>query len=323
MLAAERGAARNTIEAYRRDLDDFAAYARARHGEPEDADAGMVRGYITKQADLGMSPRTGARRLSALRQFFRFLLLEGIRTDDPSTTIDRPRQGRSLPKYLSEPEVARLLDAARRRSGPDGARLNALMELLYATGLRVSELVQLPLSALSRDDGMLIVRGKGDKERMVPLTEPAIDALETYAQVRDDFLPPKVRDRRESASPWLFPSRSTAGHLTRARFAQVLKELAVEAEIEPRTSVATCAPPFFRKSFARSWRRPSQPSTNARPCRHRNNTDLHSRSGQSFESACCPSPPSSKGQSSGSVTAVTTLRTCSGWSEGRMIVYKV
>ncbi len=246
MLAAERGAARNTLESYRRDLLDFAAHVRARGREPEDADADMVRGYLKTLVGLGLSPRTSARRLSALRQFFRFLFLEGARADDPCTAIDPPRQGRSLPKYLGEDEVERLLDAARRQSGPEGLRMNALMEVLYATGIRVSELVSLPVSALSRDDGMLIVRGKGDKERMVPLTEPALEALAAYAPVREVFLPSRRAMGTGAVSPWLFPSRSAEGHLTRTRFAQKLKELAVEAGLEPRR----VSPHVLRHSFA-------------------------------------------------------------------------
>lgn len=246
MLAAERGVARNTLESYRRDLVDFAAYVRARGEQPESAGSDMLRGYLKALVDQGMSPRTSARRLSALRQFFRFLFLEGTRADDPSTAIDRPRQGRSLPKYLGEEEVVRLLDAAKRQSGPEGLRMNALMEVLYASGLRVSELVQLPVSALSREDGMLIVRGKGDKERMVPLTETAEDALAAYARVREDFIPRRQALRRGGASPWLFPSRSAEGHLTRTRFAQKLKDLAVEAGIEPRR----VSPHVLRHSFA-------------------------------------------------------------------------
>jgi integrase/recombinase XerD len=243
MLVAERGSARNTVDSYRRDLQDFADFARARGGVPETADAAMVRAYLSGQAAAGMSPRTTARRLSAFRQFFRFLLAEGIRADDPSAGIDSPRQGRPLPKYLSEEEVERLLAAAKRRFGADGVRLSALMEVLYATGLRVSELVGLPLSALSRDDHMLVVRGKGGKERIVPLTEAATEALDAYTPVRESYLP---RGRHATASPWLFPSRSRAGHLTRVRFAQMLKQLAVDAGVEPER----VSPHVLRHSFA-------------------------------------------------------------------------
>ncbi|HOT82308.1 MAG TPA: site-specific integrase, partial [Candidatus Defluviicoccus seviourii] len=161
MLAAERGAAANTLEAYRRDLAQFTAFAHKRGWSAASADTDTVRGYIQAQAQLGFSSRTTARRLSALRQFFRFLFVEGLRKDDPSSSIDRPRQGRSLPKYLSEAEVERLLIAGRAREGVDGLRLTALLEVVYATGLRVSELVALPRAALAAEQRMLIVTGKG------------------------------------------------------------------------------------------------------------------------------------------------------------------
>jgi len=246
MLAAERGAAANTIDAYRRDLEDVAAFAAARAREIEDADADMLRRYLAGLAAAGMTPRTSARRLSALRQFYRFLYAEGVRGDDPTAVIDSPRQGRALPKYLSEDEVERLMEAARQRSGPEGRRLVALMEVLYAAGLRVSELVGLPLSAVSGDGRFLVVRGKGGKERMVPLTEPAIEALAAYyaGGARRTYLP--GRGTRRAESPWLFPSRAQAGHLTRARFAQLIKELAAEAGIDP----ARVSPHVLRHSFA-------------------------------------------------------------------------
>jgi len=246
MLAAERGASANTIDAYRRDLEDVAAFAAARGREVEDADAEMVRGYLAKLAAAGMAPRTAARRLSALRQFFRFLYAEGVRGDDPTVVVDSPRQGRPLPKYLSEDDVEGLMAAARQRSEPEGRRLVALIEVLYAAGLRVSELVGLALSSVSGDGRFLVVRGKGGKERMVPLTEPAIEALAAYytGGARRAFLP--GRGARRAESPWLFPSRARAGHLTRARFAQLLKELAVDAGIDP----ARVSPHVLRHSFA-------------------------------------------------------------------------
>lgn len=243
MLLVERGAAENTIESYRRDLEDFAAFTLARKRQPETADSNHIRGYLKKISGAGMAPSTSARRLSALRQFFRFLHAEGVREDDPSSGIDSPKQGRSLPKYLSEEEVDRLLEAAEKRKGPEGVRLVAMLELLYATGLRVSELVGLPLSALGRDARMLIVRGKGGKERMVPLSEPAFDALEAYKKEREAFMPKKNRGRTER---FLFPSRGKDGHLTRARFGQMIKELAIKAGLEPRQ----VSPHVLRHSFA-------------------------------------------------------------------------
>ncbi len=243
MLAAEHGAAANTIESYRRDLADFSVFAAQRRIRPEDADSRVLRDYLAKLVQAGMSAATSARRLSALRRFFRFLHGDGIRADDPTATLEGPRTVRPLPKYLGEAEVEKLLAAARARKGAEGTRLVALLEVLYATGLRVSELVALPLSALPREGRMLIVRGKGGKERMVPLSEPAEAALAAWKAAR------KVkaggpRGRRDS--PWLFPSRGKGGHLTRARFQQLLKELAAEAGIAPRR----VSPHVLRHSFA-------------------------------------------------------------------------
>jgi integrase/recombinase XerD len=187
-----------------------------------------------------MAPRTAARRLSALRQFHRFLNGEGVRPDDPTAALDSPRQGRPLPKYLSEAEVDALLVASRARPGPDGVRLVALLELLYATGLRVSELVGLPLAAIARDRRLLSVRGKGNKERLVPLSEPAREALAAWLPLRQAALGPG------SMSRWLFPSRSRQGHLTRHRFGQLLKELAIAAGLDP----AKVSPHVLRHAFA-------------------------------------------------------------------------
>ncbi len=240
MLAVERGASVNTLHAYRRDLTQLSGFLVKRGKRLDDADADDLRAYLGALAHAGMAPRTSARRLSALRQFYRFLLAEGVRQDDPSMVIDPPRQGRLLPKLLSESEVEALIAAARRRAGPEGVRLVALIELLYATGLRVTELVGLPLSAVARDEPALIVRGKGGKERLVPLSGVARAALAVYRKVRPQFI------RDEKASPWLFPSRAANGHLTRHRFAQLLKELARDAGVEP----AKVSPHVLRHAFA-------------------------------------------------------------------------
>lgn len=248
MLSAERAAAHNTIESYRRDLHDVDRFLAAGGIALVDADADTLRRYVHEQTRRGMSSRTVARRLSALRQFYRFLYAEGLRADDPTSTIDRPQHSVLLPRYLSEDEVERLLTVAGHHGGANGVRMTALLEVLYATGLRVSELVGLPVSALSRDGRILIVRGKGSKERMVPLTDPAIAALSAYMALRPSFIARRAQSRGEAApaSPWLFPSRSHWGHLTRNRFAQLLKEIAVAAGIDP----ARVSPHVLRHSFA-------------------------------------------------------------------------
>ncbi|MFQ5958506.1 MAG: tyrosine-type recombinase/integrase, partial [Alphaproteobacteria bacterium] len=239
MLAAERGAARLTIEAYRRDLADFAAFLGPRGNAPAVADAEAIRAYLSRLA-ARMAPSTSARRLSCLRQFYRFLFAEGVRDDDPSAAIDSPRKSSPLPKVLSEGEVDALLAAARSWEGAEGLRRAALVEVLYATGLCVSELVSLPLAAAHGDPRFLIVRGKGGKERLVPLGEAAQRALAAYLEARDAYLP------GGGASPWLFPSRGAAGHLTRRRLAQMLEESAAAAGIAP----GRVSPHVLRHAFA-------------------------------------------------------------------------
>lgn len=248
MLAAERGAAANTLAAYRRDLESFAGFLKPRRRPPEAAGAEDLRAFLSQLARAGMAPRTAARRLSALRQFYRFLVSEGLREDDPSAGIDSPRQGRALPKILSEEEVDRLLTTARAQKDPDGLRLAALVELLYATGLRVSELVSLRLAAAQRDQRLLIVRGKGDKERMVPLSEAARDSLRDYLAVRAAHLPKAGKGAKAARpeSPWLFPSRGASGHLTRHRVGQLLKDLARHAQLD----AAKVSPHVMRHAFA-------------------------------------------------------------------------
>jgi len=244
MMSAERDAAANTLESYGRDLDDFARFLSSRRRRPEDAGSLHIRAYLKALSGAGLASSTIARRLSALRRFFRFLYSERVRGDDPSSSLDSPRQGRVLPKCLTEEEVDQLLEAAQCRTGAEGVRLVALLEILYATGLRVSELVGLPLESMSRDQGYLIVRGKGQKERMVPLSDPARDAISMYKKVRTAFIP-KGRTQGTPES-WMFPSRGKGGHLTRARFAQLLKELAVDAGIDRRR----VSPHVLRHSFA-------------------------------------------------------------------------
>ncbi|HVA11775.1 MAG TPA: site-specific tyrosine recombinase XerD [Stellaceae bacterium] len=237
MLAAERGAARLTIAAYRNDLADL---ARSLEGDLAQAGSDDLRRYLAALARSGKGARTAARRLSAFRQFFRFLVLDNVRRDDPTQAIDAPRLPRSLPKHLGEDEVGRLIAAARAHEGPDGARLLCLVELLYGAGLRVSELVALPLAAAKSGVSYLIIRGKGDKERLVPLGEPALAALAAYRDRRGHFL------RAGKASRFLFPSRGREGFLTRRRCGQMLKALALEAQLDPER----LSPHVLRHAFA-------------------------------------------------------------------------
>ena len=246
-MTAERGAAQNTLQAYGRDLADAGQWLKATKGVAlVNAGSDDLRAYLDHlsraQGDAApASPRTIARRLSALRQFYRFLCAEGRRSEDPASILDSPKQGRPLPKLLSESEVAALIAAARAGDKIEDTRMAAMLEVLYASGLRVSELVSLPLSALARDDRCLIVRGKGDKERMVPLNPPARQALGAYAGVRAQFLP------RSGRSPYLFVSRQAAnGHMSRQRFAQLLKDLARKTGLDP----VRVSPHVLRHAFA-------------------------------------------------------------------------
>lgn len=240
MLAAERGAAVNTLDAYHRDLDDLAEFLTLRGTDALGADTRAIRGWMARQAALGMAARTQARRLSCIRQFYLFLFAEGLRPDDPTANVDFPRLGRPLPKCLTEAEVITLLDAARALGGEDGILMTALLETLYATGLRVSELVSLPAAAVARDPSVLIVRGKGGKERMVPLSDPARIALLAWRSVRDAAQP------RTKPSRWLFPSHGVSGHLSRSGFAKMLNRIAFKTEIDP----ARVSPHVLRHSFA-------------------------------------------------------------------------
>jgi integrase/recombinase XerD len=237
MLAAERGAARLTIAAYRNDLDDL---ARVFGGDPARAESDDLRRYLAALARAGTGARTAARRLSAFRQFFRFLVTDSVRCDDPTQVIDGPRLPRALPKHLDESEVEKLIAAARAHEGPAGARLLCVIELLYGAGLRVSELAALPLAAAKTDRPYVIVRGKGDKERLVPVGAPALAALAAYLEQRWHFL------REGKASRFLFPSRGREGFLTRRRCGQMLKALALEAGLDP----ARLSPHVLRHAFA-------------------------------------------------------------------------
>ena len=248
MVVAERGGAKNTAAAYARDLADFSAVLAPLGRYIIDAGTDDVRSYLDSLARRGFAASSVGRRLSAIRQLFRFLYLEGRRGDDPSALIEGPKRVRALPKVLSIEEVDRLL--AQARSEMDqlnqsllarvrSARLACLLEVLYATGLRVSELVTLPRSAAGGDSGMLIVRGKGNKERLVPLNAPSKKAMHDYLQL-------VAEAGRDKKTKWLFPSSGRAGHITRQHFARELKALAVSAGLRPDD----IAPHVLRHAFA-------------------------------------------------------------------------
>lgn len=246
MMSAERGASINTLAAYRRDLLDFASHRSTRGGNARAASREDIRAYLATMTKSGIAGSTQARRLSALRQFFAFLYSEGTRKDDPTDAIDAPRRQRPLPKVLSRADIEVLIEAARASAADsaEGARLLCIVEVLYASGLRVSELVTLPLSAAKSRDGFVLVKGKGGKERLAPLNTPARAAIKDYLLCRDDFLPAGLR--RGHAERFLFPSRSAEGHLTRRRCHQMLKELALKANIDPDK----LSPHVLRHAFA-------------------------------------------------------------------------
>ncbi len=245
--AAELGAARNTVLAYGRDLKDFAAWLDGRGLDFESAGRQDIEAYLVHCEAQGFSRATRARRLSAIRQLYRHAFEEGWRGDNPALRITGPGRERRLPKTLSEEEVGRLLEAAGRtgRRATERLRNACLMELLYATGMRVSELVSLPVSAARGDPRMLLVRGKGGKERMVPLSAPAREALAAWLQARDAA---QAQARREGGqeSRFLFPSGGRSGHLTRHRFYALVKEIAVNAGVSP----AKVTPHTLRHAFA-------------------------------------------------------------------------
>jgi len=245
MLAAERGARPNTLSAYRTDLDDFDSYLAATGIRIRDASSDDVRGYLGDLARRGLQASSVARKLSAIRQLYRFLYSERHRNDDPAAILESPRRGRPLPKVLSIADVDRLIGAARTNAqGAEGndairaARLYCLLELLYATGLRVSELVALPASAARRDQRMLMVRGKGEKERLVPLNEAARQAMTDYRA--------RLKDSKVAESKWLFPSFGESGHITRQHFARDLKALAAQGGLK----ADAVSPHVLRHAFA-------------------------------------------------------------------------
>lgn len=243
MMAAERGASRNTLEAYRRDLESFATHLARLGGSAEKATRDEVRRYLATTSATA-APSSQARRLSTLRQYFAFLYSEGLRRDDPVAAIESPRRAQALPKILSQADIEKLIKAAREEAeeSDEGIRLLSIVEILYASGLRISELATLPLSAARSRNPFLLVRGKGGKERMVPLNPAARAAIRGYLAIRGVFLSPAVR----GSERYLFPSRGREGHLTRRRCHQLLKALALKAGIAPEK----LSPHVLRHAFA-------------------------------------------------------------------------
>lgn len=247
MLAAERGASKNTLDAYRRDLDDYLAYLKETGGQPDNATSAAIRGFMASLEERGLKASSAARRLSAVRQFHKFLYVEGYAPADPTAAVSAPKRGRVLPKVLSVAEVDRLLQVAYEgvqhpEAAPAdrlrAARMACLLELLYATGLRVSELIALPSSAARTRDRFLVVRGKGAKERLVPLTDAARDAARAYLVL--------MEEQKKAVGPWLFPADSESGHLTRQAFARDLKVLAGAAGLR----ADKVSPHVLRHAFA-------------------------------------------------------------------------
>ena len=253
MLAAEQGAGANTLDAYRRDLNDLSEFLASNSQDFVGAETQALRNYLSRLDTRGFKSSSVARRLSAMRHLFRFLLNERIRPDDPAAILSGPKRGRGLPKVLSIADVDRLLSRAKAlaetaESSPSrrlrAQRLYCLLEVLYATGLRVSELVALPLSASRREARMIVVRGKGNKERLVPLNEASRRAMAEYLAAREALK--QTSSKNAAGSKWLFPSFGESGHLTRQHFARDLKELAASAGLAPRL----VSPHVLRHAFA-------------------------------------------------------------------------
>ena len=246
MLSAERGSATNTLDAYRRDLTDFLQFLASEGITVLSAEQNNINAYLTHITNTGLSIASKARRLSAIRQFFRFVTAEGYRETNPAANIEGPKRERPLPKTLTINEVDQLLEAARSKAQiAEGTgrlrtrRLYCLLEVLYATGLRATELVALPRNALNGDEHVLTIKGKGGRERLVPLSEPAQRAIGDY--LNELRISKSIEDDR-----WLFPSRGREGHLTRQRLAQELKNLAEEANLDPKR----VSPHVLRHAFA-------------------------------------------------------------------------
>jgi len=240
MLIAERGASSNTCTSYLNDINNFDKFLSGADTTLEDATTDDVRRYLRHRSEVGANNPTISRNLSVLRQFFKFLQSENVRLDNPALNVDGPKVSRTLPKVISEDDVEALLKAAHKLQTAEGIRLTCLLEIAYASGLRVTELVSLPTDALNLTSETLLISGKGGKERLVPLTSSAMNAIVAYERVRIDFL------KGNNTSKFLFPSRSKQGYLTRRRLGQLLKELAIQAGLDP----TIISPHILRHAFA-------------------------------------------------------------------------
>lgn len=249
MMSAERGAAANTLSSYERDLDDLHSFLNGKGVRLTEAASADLSAYLASLAAQGFKPSSQARRLAAMRQFYKFLYAEGMRTDDPTGILDAPKKGRALPKTMGVDEVGRLLEKAEEEAQDEASgqlqrlRMLALLELLYATGMRVSELVSLPARVLDQEGRFLIIRGKGNKERLVPLSQSAIAALKLYGRM---LAAEAAKAENPQESPWLFPVASKEGYLARQVFARDLKNLAIRAGLTP----SMISPHVMRHAFA-------------------------------------------------------------------------
>ena len=255
LMSAEKGAAPNTLQAYERDLEDLSHFLSRRNSSFEHCTPNDLEAYHIDLSDRDMAASSIARKISAIRQLFRFLYRDGHRTDDPSTGLQPPRRSRPLPKSLTVQEVDRLIEAARFNASLEGPtpkrqiramRLYVLLELLYATGLRVSELVSLPASAAHQDGHFLLVVGKGSKERLVPLSDRAKQAMQDYQTMQLSLEKSAKSIKGATGKAWLFPASSQTGHYTRQAFARELKSVAINVGLEAEA----VSPHVLRHAFA-------------------------------------------------------------------------
>jgi len=240
MLTVEKNVSEHTLESYSRDIKKLAHYLSNDKITVDTVSLEDLRGFVASLFDHNLSSRSTARIISSCRGFFQFLVLEGQRDDNPAKQLEMPKHQAGLPKILSIEDVNQLIQTAHADLSPEGLRLTALLEILYATGLRVSELISLPFSLFRDAPDMLLIRGKGNKERYVPIGHYALDALHTYLKVRDVFI------YGTKTHQYLFPSRGLSGHLTRQRFGQLLKELALKSGLAPEK----LSPHVIRHAFA-------------------------------------------------------------------------